>query len=279
MLNEGENQKIEARLKALRKFNNRNDDDDDNDGGDDGDAPGPSPPSDGSDKKLWRKKGPIRPRTPPPTKERVWWKHLDPQPPQPAPRPRPKPPLRPSKYKQRPTKFNPDQLIKEGLKKPEPVKKSDIPPFIDRDENEDEDFFSKLPSPPDTYEIVIEKPMTKLINEDHNLIKIIPKVDTSKTEDEVPKIDSPVLREVFIKEKVSSSVEKAFPNVKQKIASQSELNVLKENPEILITENEEMERILEHLANGGSSDQHESLQFFHGGKNQNLINRVNELKL
>ena len=279
LLNEGETQKIEARLKALRKFNNRNDDDDDNDGGDDGDAPGPSPPSDGSDKKPWRKKGPIRPRTPPPTKERVWWKHLDPQPPQPAPRPRPKPPLRPSKYKQRPTKFNPDQLIKEGLKKPEPVKKSDIPPFIDRDENEDEDFFSKLPSPPDTYEIVIEKPMTKLINEDHNLIKIIPKVDTSKTEDEVPKIDSPVLREVFIKEKVSSGVEKAFPNVKQKIASQSELNVLKENPEILITENEEMERILEHLANGGSSDQHESLQFFHGGKNQNLINRVNELKL
>ena len=121
--------------------------------------------------------------------------------------------------------------------------------------------------------------MTKLVNEDHNLIKIIPKVDTSKTEDEVPKIDLPVLGEVFNKKKVSSSVEKAFPNVKLKIASQSELNVLKENPEILITENEEMERILEHLANGGSSDQHESLQFFHGGKNQNLINRVNELKL
>ena len=279
LLNEGENQKIEARLKALKNFNKRKDDDEGGDG-DGGEPPGPSPPSDGSDKKPWRRKGPIRPRTPPPTKERVWWKHLDPQPPQPAPRPRPKPPPRPSKYKQRVPKFNPEQLIKEGLRKPEPVKKSDIPPFIDRDEDEsEEDIFSKLPSPPDTYEIDTEKPMTKLVNEDHNLIKIIPKVDTSKTEDEVPKIDSPVLGEVFDKKQVSSGVEKAFPNVKQKIASQSELNVLKENPDILITESEEMERILEHLANGGSSDQHESLQFFHGGKNQKLVSRIKELKL
>ena len=276
LLNEGENLKIEARLKALKKFNKRNDDDE---GGDGGEPPGPSPPSDGSDKKPWRKKGPIRPRTPPPTKERVWWKHLDPQPPQPAVRPRPKPPPRPYKY--RIPKLNPDQLIKEGLRKPEPAKKSDIPPFIDRDEDDDGDdnIFSKLPSPPGTYEIDTEKPMTKLVNKDHNLIKVIPKVDISKTEDEVPKIDSPVLGEVFNKKKVSSGVEKAFPSVKQKIASQSELNVLKENPEILITESEEMERILEHLANGGSSDQHESLQFFHGGENQKLVSRINELKL
>ena len=54
LLNEGETQKIEARLKALRKFNNRNDDDDEGgDGGDGGEPPGPSPPSDGSDKKPW----------------------------------------------------------------------------------------------------------------------------------------------------------------------------------------------------------------------------------
>ena len=117
--------------------------------------------------------------------------------------------------------------------------------------------------------------MTKLADEDHNLIKIIPKVDTSKDkdEDEVPKIDTPVLGEVFDKKKVSSGVEKAFPSVKQKIASQSELNVLKENPES--EESEEMERILEQIANGGSSDQHEALQFFHGGKNQKLVNRIN----
>ena len=175
------------------------------------------------------------------------------------------------------------QLFEEGLRKPEAVKKSDIPPFIDKDEDEDEDQsfdFSKLPSPPNTYyKIDTKKPMTKQVNEDHNLTKVIPKVDTSKTEDEVPKIDSPVLGEVFDKKKVSSSVEKAFPSVKQKIASQSELNVLKENPEILITEREEMERILDHLANGGSSDQHEALQFFHGGENRNLVDRINELKL
>ena len=137
LLNEGETQKIEARLKGLKKFNKRNDDD--NEDGDGGQLPGPSPPSDGSDRKPWRRKGPIRSKTPSPTKERVWWKHVGPQPPQPAVRPRPKPPPRPSKQRT----FAPDQLIKEGLRKPEPLKKSDIPLFIDKNEDEDEDFFSK----------------------------------------------------------------------------------------------------------------------------------------
>ena len=113
------------------------------------------------------------------------------------------------------------QLIKEGLRKPAAVKKNEIPPFIDKDEDEDEGQsfdFSKLPSPPETYyKIDTKKPMTKLVNEDHSLIKVIPNIDTSKTEDEVPKIDSLVLVKYLIRKKSVAVWKKLFQVLNRKL--------------------------------------------------------------
>ena len=94
LLSEGENQKIQARLNALkndRELTANVDSDDNNDdnfgaGSEPGPGPGPGPGSD--DRKPWRRKGPIRPRTPPP-KDRVWWKHVHQQPLPPPPPPAP----------------------------------------------------------------------------------------------------------------------------------------------------------------------------------------------
>ena len=87
LLSEGENQKIQARLNALkadRELIANIDTDGDNEG------PGPGPGTGGDNRKPWRRKGPIRPKTPPP-KDRVWWKHVNEQPPPPPPPPAPTP--------------------------------------------------------------------------------------------------------------------------------------------------------------------------------------------
>ena len=62
-----------------------------------------------------------------------------------------------------------------------------------------------------------KKPMTKLVNEDHSLIKVIPNIDTSKTEDEVPKIDSPVLVKYLIRKKSVAVWKKLFQVLNRKL--------------------------------------------------------------
>ena len=170
--------------------------------------------------------------------------------------------------------------MKKGLQKPEPVSKKDIPPFIpdiEMKSNDDDDFI-RLPSPPVTkYEIDTKRPITKLVDKEHNLIKVIPKIDTAHSSP-VCTIHSPVLGEVFNDKNVSSGIQKAFPNVRQKITSLSELKVLQDNPDALIAEDKELEIILEKILNEGS-DEHESLKFFFGGDNKTFNNKLIELQL
>ena len=133
--------------------------------------------------------------------------------------------------------------MKKGLQKPEPVGKKDILLFIPDVQMEDvsDDFdFSTLTSPPSTkYEIDTKKPITKLVDKTHNILKVIPKLETTDKQEPVRAIHSPVLR-IFNDKTVSSSVQKAFPNIKQKIMPEAIQQP--EHSDALITEDDELQK-------------------------------------
>ena len=169
--------------------------------------------------------------------------------------------------------------MKKGLQKPEPVTRKDIPPFTNREvEPEEVDQFLPLPSPPSTkYEIDTKKPITKLVDKTHNVVKVIPKIDTATDNNQQPvrKIHSPILGEVFDDKNVSSGIHKTFPDIQQKITPEK---IIKEDPDALIHEDKEVEKILEKILNEGN-DEHASLKFTFGGENETFKNKLIELGL
>ena len=146
------------------------------------------------------------------------------------------------------------------------------------DDNDDD--FIRLPSPLiRKYETDTKKPITKLVDKEHNLIKVILKIDmTDSSDSPVRRIHSPVLGEIFDKKNVSSGIQKTFPNVRQKITLPYEVKVLQDNPDALIAEDKKLEIILEKILNEGS-DKHESLKFFFGGNNKTFNNKLIQLQL
>lgn len=149
-----------------------------------------------------------------------------------------------------------DFSIKKGLKKPEPVTCKDISPFKpDKNvdvEMEDNDFIPLPELSSAKYKIDTKKPITKLVDKANNVVKVIPKIDSTNNETPpVKTIHPPTLGEVFDDKNVSTRVGKAFPNIKQNITPEK---VIEDLPDALVTEDKEFEKILEKVLNEGKDD-------------------------